>query len=369
MRFALIVLILLVTNIIGVSAQSSTPDAYIIAMDLPLRLHSLPALQTDTTAVLQPGTALTINEVTQDGEWLHVRSDAGKAGWMMVEFADVLVDLLTVPVFSDFADLPQNPPEFTPAVIKRIRKIFQSGQAMGNRADVFSKVGDSITAAPHFLNPIGEGLYNLGDYQYLQGIINYFSVTEARDGKTAFDNLSLAAGVGWPAHAAVDANFADSSLCETGESPLVCEYRLVRPAFALIMFGTNDVSRFDADLYKGNLQQIVQTSIEMGVIPIISTIPNRVGFEDKVVEFNQVIRETAVRFSIPLWDFYTAIQALPDGGLSADGTHPTIPPYGERGSADFRASNLYYGYVIRNLTALQMLDAVGRVLDDSTGSN
>jgi hypothetical protein len=31
---------------------------------------------------------------------------------------------------------------------------------------------------------------------------------------------------------------------------------------------------------------------------------------------------------------------------------------GVRGSADFRTYNLGYGYVIRNLTALQMLDAV-----------
>ena len=91
---------------------------------------------------------------------------------------------------------------------------------MGNRADVFSKAGDSITAAPHFLNPIGDGLYNLGDYQYLQAVIDHFSATEARDGNYSFNNLSLTAGVGWPAHAAIDSKFADPSLCDTGESPL-----------------------------------------------------------------------------------------------------------------------------------------------------
>jgi hypothetical protein len=56
---------------------------------------------------------------------------------------------------------------------------------------------------------------------------------------------------------------------------------------------------------------------------------------------------------------------LPDAGLAPDGTHPSIPPKGYKGSADFRASNLYYGYVIRNLTALQMLDAVVLAVEDN----
>ncbi len=361
MRFAL-VLILFSTLFFSVKAQDKTPDAYVIAMDLPLRLHIFPSSESEPTAVVDPGSALTISERTQDGEWLNVESGEGKTGWMMIEFAQVITDLETIPVLDEFADLPQDPIEFTPAVIKRIRKIFQAGQELGNRADVFSKVGDSITAAPHFMSPIGAGLYNLGDYQYLQGVINHFLPTAARDESSSFDNISLAAGVGWPAHAAIDATFADPNLCETGESPLVCEYRLVKPAFALIMFGTNDVSRFDTELYKGNLQQIVDTSIKMGVIPIISTIPNRIGFEDKVTDFNDVIQETGVRFSIPVWDFYSAMQVLPDGGLTVDGTHPSIPPHGEKGSADFRAKNLYYGYVIRNLTGLEMLDAVWKTV-------
>jgi GDSL-like lipase/acylhydrolase family protein len=361
----IIIIFFFATFIIGDPiTPNNQPDGYVIPMDLPLRLHRLPSSQTEATAVLDPGTALTITERTQDGEWLYVRSPQGKAGWMMAEFADVLVDMGGVPVLTDFDDLPRDTITFTPAVTRRIRRIFQTGQTMGNRPGVFAKVGDSITAAPHFLNPISEGFYNLGDYQYLQGVINHFSTIEARDGKSSFDTVSLAAGVGWPAHAAVDAHFADPGLCLTDETPLACEYRLIRPSIALIMFGTNDVSRFDADLYKGNLQQIVQASIEMGVIPVISTIPNRVGFEDKVDQFNRVILETATRFSIPLWDYYAAMVTLPDGGLNADGTHPTIPPYGERGSADFRANNLYYGYVIRNLTALQVLDAVWRVVEE-----
>jgi GDSL-like lipase/acylhydrolase family protein len=351
-----------------VTTPNTQPDGYVIAMDLPLRLHRLPSTQTDTMAVLAPGTAVTMIQRTQDGEWLDVRAPEGQEGWMMTEFAEVLIDVSRLPVMRDFDDLPRDPITFTPAVTRRVRLIFQAGQEIGNNAGVLAKVGDSITAAPHFLTPIGEGFYNLGDYQYLQGVINTFSAVEVRDGKSSFDAVSLAAGVGWPAHAAIDPRFADPALCEAGESPLTCEYRLIRPSIALIMFGTNDVSRFDADVYKGNLQQIVQTSIEMGVIPVISTIPNRIGFEDKVDEFNRVISETAGRFSIPLWDYYAAMVTLPDGGLNVDGTHPSIPPFGERGSADFRANNLYYGYVVRNLTALQVLDALWGMTANPTSS-
>jgi hypothetical protein len=350
-------------------AQGSPPDAYVIALDARLRLHPVPSTQSETTAFLNPAAALTIIGRTQDGAWLQVRSDASDEGWIMVEFAQVLIEVSQVPVTTTLSDLPYESINFTSQVVKRIRDIYALGQTLGNRPDVFSKIGDSMTVAPHMLNPIADGLYNLGDFQYLQGILDHFAASEARDAHSSFNNLSLAAGIGWPAHAAVDPRFADPSLCEAGETPLACEYRLVRPAFALILFGANDVSRFSASIYEGNIQQIVQTSVDLGVIPILSTLPKRVGYEDKVTEFNAVIFETATQFSIPVWDYGAAMEALPDSGLDIDGIHPSIPPRGYKGAVDFRAPNLYYGYVIRNLTALQMLDAVWRAVSETENTS
>jgi hypothetical protein len=62
----------------------------------------------------------------------------------------------------------------------RARQIFLDGQAKGNRASVFSKAGDSITATWAFLNKIGDGIYSLNEYGYLQPAIGYFSSTTAR---------------------------------------------------------------------------------------------------------------------------------------------------------------------------------------------
>jgi hypothetical protein len=51
---------------------------------------------------------------------------------------------------------------------------------------------------------------------------------------------------------------------------------------------------------------------------------------------------------------------LPRGGLSDDGLHPSASPAGYQGAADFNGDNLQYGYVMRNLTMLQVLDTVWR---------
>src|SRR6185369_3208900 len=148
------------------------------------------------------------------------------------------------------------------------------------------------------------------------------------------------------------------------ESALACEYRVVKPAYALIMFGTNDVAHLTVKTYAYNMGLIVKTSIADGIIPIISTIPVRIGYEQQVTDFNEALVKVARRYNVPLWEFGSAMQSLPDKGLSPDGTHPSIPPRGYKGAADFRPNNLYYGYVIRNLTALQMLDAVLLAVDD-----
>ena len=153
--------------------------------------------------------------------------------------------LLAVPVLIFFAVRSASNTPLQPAfplaasVTERVRVIYTVGQALGNRANVFSKVGDSISVSRSFLGPVGEGRYQLGDHGYLQPVIDHFSAAPARQGNS-FENRSLAAGEGWAAWAALDPQFADAALCAPGETPLACEYRLTRPAFALIMFGTND---------------------------------------------------------------------------------------------------------------------------------
>ncbi len=359
MRYPLLILTLLLClpfTLTHAQPDEAQPDGRVLPMDTRLRLRDAPSFSSDTLDGLDPGSPLTLIGRTADSNWLYIRTLDGLVGWSNAAYIGVNIDLSNLAVTTDLAAL-SHPLRMASKVADNIRVIYAHGQTLGNRADVFSKVGDSITVAPHMLHPIGEGLYNLGDYQYLQGVINHFSATSARDGNS-FGNTSIAAGSGWTTDAVLKSKYADPKVCLPDESALLCEYRTVKPAYALIMFGTNDVAHLTVKTYAYNMGLIVKTSIEQGIIPIISTIPVRVGYEQQVTDFNEALVKVARRYNIPLWEFGGAMQSLPDKGLSPDGVHPSIPPRGYRGAADFRPSNLYYGYVIRNLTALQMLDAV-----------
>ena len=367
MRYPILLLILFLclpfTVITAQTDEPPQPDARVLPMDTRLRLRDAPSFSSGTLDGIDPGTALTLIGRTSDSNWLYIRTPDGRVGWSNAAFISVNIDLSNLAVTTDLTTL-SHPLHVAAKVAENIRAIYAKGRTLGNHADVFSKVGDSITVAPHMLHPIGEGLYNLGDYQYLQGVIDYFSATTARDGNS-FSNTSMAAGSGWTTDAVLKSKYADQTLCLPDESALMCEYRLVKPAYALIMFGTNDVAHLTVKTYAYNIGRIIKISIENGIIPIVSTIPARVGYEEQVTTFNEALIKVARRYNIPLIEYGGALQNLVDGGLSPDGVHPSIPPRGYKGAADFRANNLYYGYVIRNLTALQMLDAVVLAIEDT----
>lgn len=247
-------------------------------------------------------------------------------------------------------------------VIVNIRQVYDFGRLIGNRPTVFSKVGDSITVSDNFLHPIGYGVYDLGDYGYLRAVIDFYRQTPARTGNS-FNNVSLAAGVGWSAWAVLQPEFADTEHCLPDEMPLVCEYRMSEPSLALIMFGTNEVSYMSAAAYRSWLVRIIDISEEMGVIPILSTLPDRHAWEDAIDRYNTVIRTLTAGRHLPLIEYAEALRPLPDRGLGWDGIHPSWAPDAYyTGAARFTPDNLRYGYVVRNLTALQTLDRVWRSL-------
>jgi hypothetical protein len=247
------------------------------------------------------------------------------------------------------------------------RAIFAYGQGLGNRAQVFSVVGDSLTTGLNyvtthsaFLYRLGSGRYALGEYAELQPVLDYFTAVDAREGNS-FVNLSLAAKGGWAAADVLNPNLS-AAVCLPGEAPLNCEYRLVRPSVALIMLGTNDVRATPPERYEASLRAILEASINLGVIPVLSTLPTlqRDWAEGRVEPLNQIIVGLARAYDVPLWDFAAGLPALPNAGLSFDGVHLSTPPDGA--SADFTAENLQYGYTLRNLQALQILNALWRDL-------
>ena len=270
-------------------------------------------------------------------------------------------------------------PRIDAALKARLRGILEEGKRKGNRSNVFAKIGDSITESGSFLQGIGCKDEALGDYASLAPTIEYFrSVAFPPDYGSiwcgdidSFSRASVSAVAGWSADQALQPLDPPVTGCPAPyNTPLACELHLLKPGIALIMYGTNDLQRFnDLDAYYANLTKIVQQTIGEGVIPILSTIPTRKDDAElgkRVGPYNRVIVRVAGEQQIPLWNYWLALQGanMVNGGLDADGVHPNVyncPPC----EADvFTAEGLRYGYNQRNPTAIQALDKVKRVVID-----
>jgi len=330
-----------------------------------LRLRSEPGTAGNIVTHMAANTPLNIIGKTEDNVWVQVTLLDGRTGWVASRYLDLSIDLNVVSVTGTAVDVPTQAAVVAPVsnsvvsgVSSHARQIFLDGLAKGNAPHTFVRVGDSISAAAYYLTAIGTGNYSLGEYGHLAGAISFFSGPNGR-GLNPFTAPSMAAQNGWGTTSALDPNNANPSLCHPGETPLECEYRVSKPAVALIMFGTNDSGGLPTADFRANLQRIVQISIDMGVIPVLSTIPPKhydPRTDGRVPEFNQVIIALARANDIPLWDYHQAMSQLPGEGLSADGVHPNTPP--DNGNAIFDAEHLKYGYTVRNLGALQVLYAL-----------
>lgn len=359
-------IVILIVLLIGITASAQddvqTASAQVIELYSNLIVRSEPWETSYQLGTVNSRQLVTIVGRTEDNMWLQTEALNGAIGWVSAEYIDLYGDLLRVPVTHE-RNIIGMTVELSPEVEQNIRQIFARGQALGNNAHVFSKVGDSITFNPAFMNPIGYGQYNLGGFTYLQPTVDYFALGYARFGDP-FANASLSAKIGWTAPTVLNPSYADPEYCTYGESPLACEYRNSKPSVALIMLGTNDVGTMGSAPYYYTMEDIIIQSIDAGVIPVLSTIPPRKNFDAKVEEFNGLVRYLAQGYSVPLWDYGRAMQELGTRGLDVDGVHPSMPQKGVKGAADFRAFNLESGYVVRNLTGLQMLDTVRRVIED-----
>lgn len=354
-----LLILLLLWCVAGIATAQPTPTyAPLTAAPVTtLRVRAQPSLTSETRAIIEAGTALTVFGKTSGGSWLEVTTPDAVRGWVFGEYVTLYGDIGAVPVTFTSQSEAQN--LFSARVLERITQIYADGQALGNDPAMFSKVGDSITASNNAFHLIGQPSQKLGDYDGLQAVIDFYTAGAAPDAtQSPFQRESLAAGVGWTSGALFDPKYADPRQCLTGETPLRCEYRVAKPAVALIMIGTNDVSYYSVQTYRNNISGIIAETIKHGIIPIISTLPPRDGYDAEVALFNQQLHELTTQFAVPLWDYHALMEPLPNRGLSNDGVHPGLPAHGYWGTADFRRHNHHSGYVMRNLSALQWLDAV-----------
>ncbi|MCC7535180.1 MAG: SGNH/GDSL hydrolase family protein [Deltaproteobacteria bacterium] len=261
--------------------------------------------------------------------------------------------------------LPGDFLRFVPAIDSatkaRLRAIVASGAAAGLRPDVFSKIGDSITESASFGWDFGHGWVAYGRYDGLAGTLERFSrviVDDREEPLNSWSAHSLCATAGWTTADALGSGAA---------SPLDAELDRTRGAFAIVMYGTNDLERLSEGTYETNLRAIVGQILARDTVVVLSTIPPRTDgatFAARVERYNAIVREVAADTGALLLDYHGACSGLPSFGISADGVHPNVAP-GDPGAGDLRDPALAYGYNVRNLLWLLTVDRLARVvLDD-----
>ncbi|MBN1429948.1 MAG: SGNH/GDSL hydrolase family protein [Anaerolineae bacterium] len=249
----------------------------------------------------------------------------------------------------DYPDRWQDMPVI-PVVTDRARAIYQRGIEMGRDPHSFSVVGDCQNVEAYFLEDFAHpGLYRLGEYQDLQEVIDWFH--------DSFDRQRAAVRGGYNVASVLSPLWADPDLCEARETPLACEFRLHNPSIVLISMETWWYDR-PTSTYAGYMRQIVEYAIGQGVVPILATKADNLEGDHSI---NAAIVQVAQEYQIPLWNFWLAVEPLPGHGLTDDGFHLRFarPYFNDPG-------NMEHGWPMRNLTALQALDAVWRgVSEDS----
>jgi hypothetical protein len=238
-------------------------------------------------------------------------------------------------------------PVIPTSVSQRMVEVYALGQSMGNNPHAFSKVGDCQSMPPDFLSDFDNDRYNLGEYTYLQPVVDYFSGSFGRYSRSAKNGLT--------ASAALATLWNDWRDCNVQETPLECEYRLNQPSYAIISLGTNDANGLVP--FEDKLRPVIEVTLAHGIVPILVTKADNAEGDWSI---NATIFRLAYEYQIPVWNFWLAVQSLPEHGLRS----PEHLTYGEYTlTCDFSTTeNMQYAYNVRNLTALQVLDAVWRAV-------
>lgn len=229
-----------------------------------------------------------------------------------------------------------------PVVSPHMKEVYQQGLVMGNDPHAFSKVGDCQNILLYYLGIYdAPGSYRLGAYTNLQPTIDYYA--------GSFGRQSQAVRGGFNVASVLAPFWADRSYCSQNENPLACEFRLHQPSVAIISMETWWSGK-PASEYAGYLRQIVEFSLAHGTVPILATKADNFEGDNSI---NAAIVQVAVDYDVPLWNFWRAVQPLPDHGLSRDGFHLTFAqPYFDD------PVRMQSAWPVRNLTALEALDAV-----------
>jgi hypothetical protein len=237
-------------------------------------------------------------------------------------------------------------PAVPTSISDSMRAVYERGLEMGNAPTRFSVIGDCQNVSSYFLAVFDQpGEFSLGEYAYLQPTIDYY--------QESFSRKSLAVKGGFNVAAILSPLRADPKSCNKNESPLDCELRTWQPSIVFVSMETwwSEKPEEEYDKY---MRRVIERILETGAVPIIATKADNLEGDHGI---NATIAQIAYDYDIPLWNFWAAVQPLPNHGLSSDHFHLTFA----RNFFD-DPMRMKSAWPWRNLTALQSLDIVRRGL-------
>lgn len=230
-----------------------------------------------------------------------------------------------------------------------MRLVYERGLALGNDPTRFSVIGDCQNVSSYFLAVFDKpGEFSLGtEYTYLKPTIEHY--------QQSFSRQSLAVKGGFNVAAILSPLRADPTSCNKNESPLDCELRSWTPSVVFVSMETwwSEKPEEEYDKY---MRRVIERILETGAVPILATKADNLEGDYGI---NATIAQIAYDYEIPLWNFWAAVQPLPNHGLSDDNFHLTFA----RNFFDDPV-RMKSAWPWRNLTALQTLDVVRRGLTE-----
>jgi hypothetical protein len=366
-------LLMLLLFISPIHAQDEEYVPFVTTAFRDATLYEGPGDTYFSRGVLGAGIEVTILERNAIGNWLYVERTNRSgivtiSGWVLTGYLNTgdTIPLSEVPINTDVRDAaPQNVNSqsmrrlyaipIIPEVSAAMHAVYALGQEHGNDSHTVTKVGDSLSAGDGYLTVMSSDNYDLNPYDYLEETFLYF--------RDSLAEPSVSAQIGMSSFVIFDPMWANAELCEGNESPLECEYRRKQPAIAMIMFGPNDVRAMDTETYTEQMSQIVEDTLELGIIPVLSTFscdPDEEFFWQSI-NFNLALIDIANEYQVPLINLWAAARVLPNYGLDEDRIHLLTSGFDHLYYPT--GHEAWYGVSLQNLLALRTWYEIYTALD------
>jgi endonuclease YncB( thermonuclease family) len=218
-----------------------------------------------------------------------------------------------------------------PAISENALEIYLNGLKAGTDPELFSIIGDcqNIPGGSLFRKVNWDDFSLPEELEYLQTTLENFRMIWSREPVTV-DGGFIPASM-------FSTYWTDTERCSPMETPLECEFRQNNASILIISIGSDQKPGTEDD-FDRYMRKIVEYSIGNKVLPIIVTdaYATEEGFP-----LNHIMAQIAYDYDIPLWNFWAAVQDLPNHGLKEDNFHISAE-----------------AFAIKRITGIQVLHAV-----------